>query len=314
VKVLVTGGAGFIGSNFVEMAFSGQFPAISEIIVLDKLTYAGKISNLSFATNNPNFHFIQGDICDSEIVAIAMSSVDAVINFAAESHVDRSINDASVFIKTNVLGTHVLLEAARQKSVPRFIQISTDEVYGSIEVGSWNEDAPLLPNSPYSASKAAADLLVRSYFVTHNLNVNITRCSNNFGPRQDNEKLIPNLISKIQRNTKVSLYGNGLNVRDWLYVDDHCRAIYLVLTEGIPGEIYNVGGGTECTNLGLTHKLLELMSADFNLIEFVADRLGHDMRYSVDFTKIQALGYQAQADFNLKLRHTLDWYLNSNAK
>ena len=313
MKVLITGGAGFIGSNFVEMALSGRFPAISEIVVLDKLTYAGKISNLSFATNNPNFHFIQGDICDSEIVAIAMSDVDAVINFAAESHVDRSINNSSEFIRTNILGTHMLLEAARQKSVSRFVQISTDEVYGSIETGSWNENSPLLPNSPYSASKAAADLLVRSYFVTHNLNVNITRCSNNFGPRQDNEKLIPNFISKLRKNSKVSLYGDGLNVRDWLYVDDHCQAIYLVLTMGVPGEIYNVGGGTECTNLVLTHKLLELMHADVNLIEFVTDRLGHDLRYSVDFTKIQALGYQPRADFDLKLQHTLDWYLNSNA-
>lgn len=313
MKVLVTGGAGFIGSNFVEMALSGHFPAISGIVVLDKLTYAGKLSNLSFAFNHPNFEFIQGDICDSEIVATAISGVDAIINFAAESHVDRSINDSYEFIRTNVLGTHVLLEAARQKGVSRFVQISTDEVYGSIDAGSWDENAPLLPNSPYSASKAAADLLVRSYFVTHGVHVNITRCSNNFGPRQDHEKLIPNFISKIRRNSKVSLYGDGLNVRDWLYVDDHCQAIYLVLTKGVPGEIYNIGGGLECTNLFLTHKLLELTNSDLNLIEFITDRLGHDLRYSVNFAKVRALGYEPRTDFNLKLQQTIDWYLNFNA-
>lgn len=309
MKVLVTGGAGFIGSNFVEMALSGQFPAISNVVVLDKLTYAGKISNLSFALNNPRFHFIQGDICDAEIVSNAMLGIDAVINFAAESHVDRSINDSSEFIKTNILGTHVLLEVARQKNISRFVQISTDEVYGSIECGSWDENSPLMPNSPYSASKAAADLLVRSYYVTHNLGVLVTRSSNNFGPRQDLEKLIPNFISKLRKNSKVPVYGDGLNVRDWLYVNDHCRAIYLVLTKGVPGEIYNIGGGTECTNLFIVHKLLEYLNKQTSQIEFVTDRPGHDRRYSVDFTKIASLGYVSNNSFEENLQKTIKWNL-----
>jgi dTDP-glucose 4,6-dehydratase len=308
LKVLVTGGAGFIGSNFVEMALSGQFPAISKVVVLDKLTYAGKISNLSFALENPNFNFIHGDICDPELVSNAMLDVNAVINFAAESHVDRSINDSAEFIKTNIVGTHVLLEAARQKGLLRFIQISTDEVYGSIESGSWDENSPLLPNSPYSASKAAADLLVRSYFITHNLNVNITRCSNNFGPRQYPEKIIPLFISNLINGRKIPLYGSGENVRDWLYVTDHCEAIYKVLTSGTPGEIYNVGGGTELTNLSLTKKLLDALGNDMTSIEFVSDRLGHDFRYSVNWEKIEELGYEPKMNFEDGIKKTLTWF------
>jgi len=308
LKVLVTGGAGFIGSNFVEMALSGQFPAISKVVVLDKLTYAGKISNLSFAADNPDFQFIHGDICDPEVVSRAMTNVDAVINFAAESHVDRSINDSSEFIRTNILGTHVLLELARLKSISRFLQISTDEVYGSIDSGSWDENSPLLPNSPYSASKAAADLLVRSYFITHSLNVNITRCSNNFGPKQDQEKLIPNFILKLSLNEKVPVYGDGMNVRDWLYVEDHCKAIYLVLTKGLPGEIYNIGGGTELTNLSLTKEILFLSNKDESSIEYVEDRLGHDRRYSVNHSKIERLGYVADQNFHENLKLTYLWY------
>jgi len=308
LKVLVTGGAGFIGSNFVEMALSGQFPAISKIVVIDKLTYAGKMSNLSFALENPNFLFIHGDICDPGVVASAMLDVDAVINFAAESHVDRSINNSADFIKTNIVGTHVLLETARQKGITRFVQISTDEVYGSIELGSWDENSPLLPNSPYSASKAAADLLVRSYFVTHRLNVNITRCSNNFGPKQDPEKLIPNFILKLSLNEKVPVYGDGMNVRDWLYVEDHCKAIYLVLTKGVPGEIYNIGGGTELTNLNLTKKLLNLSGKSETSIEYVTDRLGHDRRYSVIYSKIKSLGYAEGEKFDTNLEITYLWY------
>lgn len=310
MKVLVTGGAGFIGANFVEMALSGQFPAVSEIVVLDKLTYAGKMSNLSFATNNPNFRFIQGDICDSEIVAVAMSDVDAVINFAAESHVDRSISDSSEFIRTNILGTHVLLEVARQNRISRFIQISTDEVYGSIDSGSWDENSPLLPNSPYSASKAAADLLVRSYFVTHNLSVNITRCSNNYGARQYPEKLIPFFVSKLLDNQKVSVYGDGLNVRDWLFVDDHCRGIYLVLTKGMPGEIYNIGGGFETSNIDLTKRILATLKKDISQVEFIADRLGHDRRYSVNWNKIKKIGYSPQKNFEENFNKTIQWYVN----
>jgi dTDP-glucose 4,6-dehydratase len=309
MRVLVTGGAGFIGSNFVEMALTDQFPAISNVLVLDKLTYAGKLSNLGSVTHNPNFEFIHGDICDVELVNKLVANIDAVINFAAESHVDRSIEDSSEFIRTNVLGTQVLLDAAKKHGVNKFVQVSTDEVYGSILEGSWDENSPLLPNSPYSASKAAADLLARAYFVTHGLNVNVTRCSNNFGPRQDPEKLIPNFILRLSQGKKVPVYGDGLNVRDWLYVEDHCFGIYLTLIKGIPGEIYNIGGGTELTNLELTKILINAFNGDASSIEYVQDRLGHDRRYSVDFTKIQKLGYSASPTFDKNLSKTIKSYI-----
>jgi dTDP-glucose 4,6-dehydratase len=312
MRVLVTGGAGFIGSNFVEMALTDQFPEISSVLVLDKLTYAGKLSNLSQVTNHPNFEFVRGDICDVGLVDVLAPKVDAIINFAAESHVDRSIENSSEFIRTNVLGTQVLLDAAKKHKVTKFVQVSTDEVYGSILEGSWDEDEPLLPNSPYSASKAAADLLVRAYFVTHGLNVNITRCSNNFGPRQDPEKLIPNFILKLTQGLKVPVYGDGLNVRDWLYVEDHCKGIYLALTKGISGEIYNIGGGTELTNMALTQLLLELTNRDQSFISFVPDRLGHDRRYSITHEKISKLGYKPTFDFESNLSKTYRWYKDPN--
>ena len=308
MRVLVTGGAGFIGSTFVEMAMTDQFSEIYSVIVLDKLTYAGKISNLATVKNNPNFEFIQGDICDVKLVNNLVQKVDAVVNFAAESHVDRSIADSSEFIRTNVLGTQVLLDASKNYKIKKFVQISTDEVYGSILEGSWDENEPLLPNSPYSASKAAADLLVRAYFVTHGVNANITRCSNNFGPRQDQEKLIPNFIHKLSQGMKVQVYGDGLNVRDWLYVEDHCNGIYLTLTKGVPGEIYNIGGGTELTNLELTKKLLKFFNKDETFIEYVSDRLGHDRRYSVNCRKIQELGYKLSNNFEESLLATRAWY------
>jgi dTDP-glucose 4,6-dehydratase len=314
MRVLVTGGAGFIGSNFVEMALTDQFPAISSVLVLDKLTYAGKLSNLGSVTHNPNFEFIQGDICDVKLVNKLVANIDVIINFAAESHVDRSIEDSSEFIRTNVLGTQVLLDAAKKHGVVKFVQVSTDEVYGSILEGSWDENEPLLPNSPYSASKAAADLLARSYFVTHRLNVCITRCSNNYGPRQDPEKLIPNFILKLSQGEKVPVYGDGLNVRDWLYVEDHCTGIYLVLTKGIPGEIYNIGGGTELTNVELTNKLLSLFQKDKSFIDYVPDRLGHDRRYSVNSKKIESLGYRASENFEVNLEETVNWFLNEYTK
>jgi dTDP-glucose 4,6-dehydratase len=310
MRVLVTGGAGFIGSNFVEMALTDQFPEISSVLVLDKLTYAGKLSNLSSVAHNPNYEFIQGDICDIELVNDLVPKVDAIINFAAESHVDRSIENSSEFIRTNVLGTQVLLDAAKKHKLKKFLQVSTDEVYGSIPEGSWDENEPLLPNSPYSASKASADLLVRAYFVTHGLNVNITRCSNNFGPKQDPEKLIPNFILKLIQNDKVPVYGDGMNVRDWLYVDDHCAGIYLILTKGLPGEIYNIGGGAELTNLGVTQKLLSLAGKGIESVEYVADRLGHDRRYSVTYSKISQLGYSPDKNFDDNLKSTYYWYLN----
>jgi len=283
MRVLVTGGAGFIGSNFVELALTDQFPEISSVLVLDKLTYAGKLSNLSSVANNPNFEFVHGDICDVELVNRLVANVDAIVNFAAESHVDRSIENSSEFIQTNVLGTQVLLDAAKNQKVAKFVQVSTDEVYGSIVEGSWDENAPLLPNSPYSASKAAADLLTRAYFVTHGLNVCITRCSNNFGPKQDPEKLIPNFVLKLSRGEKVPVYGDGLNIRDWLYVEDHCVGIYLVLTKGVGGEIYNIGGGTELTNLELTKKLLD-----------------------------SNLGYKPTIEFDSGLAKTCNWYQSSH--
>jgi dTDP-glucose 4,6-dehydratase len=309
MRVLVTGGAGFIGSNFVDMALTDQFPEISSVLVLDKLTYAGKLSNLSGVAHNPNFEFVQGDICDVELVNDLAMEVDAIINFAAESHVDRSIENSSEFIRSNVLGTQVLLESAKKYKIKRFIQVSTDEVYGSIPTGSWDESSPLLPNSPYSASKAAADLLVRAYFVTHGLNINITRCSNNFGPKQDPEKLIPNFILKLSQDQKVPVYGDGLNVRDWLHVNDHCFGIYLTLIKGVPGEIYNIGGGTELNNLDLTRILLNLFHKSEDSIEFVSDRLGHDRRYSVNDSKIKSLGYQSSQNFEADLEQTVEWFL-----
>ena len=308
MRVLVTGGAGFIGSTFVDMAMSDQFSEISSVCVLDKLTYAGKLSNLASVTNHPNFEFVHGDICDVELVNDLATKVDAIINFAAESHVDRSIENSSEFIRTNVLGTQVLLDAAKNHKVKKFVQVSTDEVYGSILEGSWDENQPLLPNSPYSASKAAADLLVRAYFVTHGLNVNITRCSNNFGPKQDPEKLIPNFILRLSQGKKVPVYGDGLNVRDWLYVEDHCFGIYLTLIKGAPGEIYNIGGGTELTNLELTKILINSFQRDESCIDYVPDRLGHDRRYSVDCTKIQKLGYAPSLNFNEDLSITVKSY------
>jgi dTDP-glucose 4,6-dehydratase len=311
MRVLVTGGAGFIGSNFVDMALTDQFPEISSVLVLDKLTYAGKLSNLSGVAHNPNYEFVQGDICDIELVNDLVPKVDTIINFAAESHVDRSIENSSEFIRTNVLGTQVLLDAAKKHKLKKFLQVSTDEVYGSILEGSWDENAPLLPNSPYSASKASADLLVRAYFVTHGLNVNITRCSNNFGPKQDPEKLIPNFILKLIQDEKVPIYGDGMNVRDWLYVEDHCAGIYLILTKGLPGEIYNIGGGTELTNVELTKKLLSLLKIDESRIEYVSDRLGHDRRYSVNVRKIETLGYKPSQNFQSNLQLTLDWFLKA---
>jgi dTDP-glucose 4,6-dehydratase len=281
------------------------------VLVLDKLTYAGKLSNLSSVANNPNFEFIHGDICDVELVNKLAANVDTIINFAAESHVDRSIENSSEFIRTNILGTQVLLDAAKNQKVSKFVQVSTDEVYGSILQGSWDENAPLLPNSPYSASKAAADLLARAYFVTHGVNICITRCSNNFGPKQDLEKLIPNFIHKLKEGEKVSVYGDGLNIRDWLYVKDHCVGIYLVLTRGLSGEIYNIGGGTELTNLELTRKLIDFFERDESFLDYVPDRLGHDRRYSVDTRKIQKLGFGVSTNFNANLTNTINSYFES---
>ena len=260
------------------------------------------------------FNFIQGDICDQELVDRLAKEHDVIVNFAAESHVDRSISGAREFIATNVLGTQTMLDAVKKSNVETYLQVSTDEVYGSIPVGSWPESDPLLPNSPYAASKASADLICRSYFKTHGLDVRVTRCSNNYGRNQYPEKVIPLFVTNLIDNRKVPVYGSGLNVRDWLHVDDHCYGIYLALTKGKAGEIYNIGGGTELNNIELTEKILNLMGKDDSSIEYVEDRKGHDLRYSVDISKItRELGYKPQVKWETGLRDTVEWYLANEA-
>jgi dTDP-glucose 4,6-dehydratase len=315
LKLLVTGAAGFIGSNFVRMIAQGELIGISSVTVLDKLTYAGVKSNLDSVSNFSRYAFIEGDICDSLMVTELLQDVDAVINFAAESHVDRSINGAADFVQTNIVGVQVLLDAIKASARKiRFLQVSTDEVYGSIESGSWSEELPLQPNSPYSASKASGELLARSYNKTHGMNVVITRCSNNYGTHHFPEKLIPLFITNLIEGKKVPVYGNGMNVRDWLHVDDHCRGIHAVLMNGRSGEVYNIGGGRELTNNEITSLILAAMGADESSIEYVEDRKGHDLRYSVDWTKIKReLGYEPQVKFEDGLKETIQWYRENEA-
>jgi dTDP-glucose 4,6-dehydratase len=311
VRVLVTGGAGFIGSHYVRSLLGGRYPAFAgaDVVVLDLLSYAGTLTNLPDPAREPQLRFVHGDIRDAEVVARVMAGADVVVHFAAESHVDRSITGAADFVTTNVVGTQVLLQAALEAEVSRFVHVSTDEVYGSIDSGSWPETHPLQPNSPYSASKAGSDLLARSYHRTHGLPVCITRCSNNYGPHQFPEKVIPLFVTNLLDGKKVPLYGDGLNVRDWLHVDDHCRGIQLVAEKGRDGETYNIGGGTELTNRELTYRLLGAVDADESMIEPVADRKGHDRRYSVDWSKIaDELGYAPQTSFDRGLADTVDWY------
>jgi dTDP-glucose 4,6-dehydratase len=308
MRLLVTGGAGFIGSNFVRRVVDGSLTGIDHITVLDKLTYAGTLSNLDMLPKG-SFEFIKGDIADLVLVDRLTRQNDAVVNFAAESHVDRSIAGARDFIETNVLGTQNLLDASLRNEVSTFVQVSTDEVYGTISEGSWTEDYPLLPNSPYSASKASADLIVRSYHRTFGMNVRTTRCSNNYGPHQFPEKVIPLFVTNLLDNKKVPLYGKGLNVRDWLHVDDHCRGIHAVLTKGKSGNVYNIGGGRELTNRELTDVILSKMGHDESSVEYVQDRLGHDLRYSVSHEKIsKELGYQPHVKFEEGIEETIDWY------
>ena len=316
MKLLVTGGAGFIGSNFVRMALTDKFPDfnVEQLTVLDLLTYAGDEENLKPISSDKRYKFVKGDIRDLELAKKLMQDTDQVVHFAAESHVDRSIEGGSEFVSTNVMGTQVLLDAARSTNIKRFVHVSTDEVYGSISEGSWPEDHPLLPNSPYSASKAGSDLLVRAYNRTHKLDTVITRCSNNYGQYQFPEKVMPLFITNIIEGKKVPLYGNGLNVRDWLHVDDHCRGIALALTKGRAGEVYNIGGGTELTNVELTHKILQAMGVGEEFIQPVEDRKGHDLRYSVDISKInRELGYFPQVNFEEGLIQTINWYKNNEA-
>ena len=307
MKLLITGGAGFIGSNFIHYIFN-KYPDY-KIINLDALKYAGNLENLRDIENNPNYAFVKGDICDEETVdRIVSRRPEAILNFAAESHVDRSILDPQSFVKTDVLGTQNLLEAAKKYQIERFIQISTDEVNGSIEEGSFTEESPLRPNSPYSASKAAADLMVRAYYQTFGLHVLITRSSNNFGLRQYPEKLIPLFATNLLEGQKVPVYGDGQQIRDWLYVMDNCAGIDFVLHHGQLGEIYNISGGNEKTNLEITQIILEQLGKDESYIEYVQDRPGHDRRYSLDSTKLQKMGWSPRYQFEEAMVKTIQWY------
>ncbi|WP_328663558.1 dTDP-glucose 4,6-dehydratase [Streptomyces sp. NBC_00328] len=311
MRILVTGGAGFIGSNFVRRLMSGGYPELAgaQVAVLDKFTYAGNEDNLTPVAGHPQLTVVRGDICDGPLVEGLMADTDLVVHFAAESHVDRSIASAAEFVRTNVLGTQTLLQAALGSGVGRFVHVSTDEVYGTIEQGSWTEDEPLLPNSPYAASKASSDLLSLAFHRTYGLPVCVTRCSNNYGPYQFPEKAIPRFITRLMSGQSVPLYGDGLHVRDWLHVDDHCRGIALVARGGKPGEVYNIGGGTELTNRVLVERLLELFGADPSRIERVPDRQGHDRRYCVDITKIsEQFGYAPAVPFEEGLARTVRWY------
>jgi len=310
-RLLVTGGAGFIGSNFVRHMFASE--GADRIIVLDKLTYAGNRANLADVEADPRFSFVQGDIADAAVVGSLSGEVDAIVNFAAESHVDRSIDAADAFIRTEVYGTFVLLEAARHHQHARYLQVSTDEVYGNVPEGSSTEEDPVRPRSPYAASKAGADLLVRAYHTTYGLPAMITRASNNFGPYQYPEKIIPLFVTNAIDDQPLPLYGDGLQVRDWLFVADHCDAIAHILERGEPGETYNVGGDRELTNLDLTRAILGLLDKPSSLVRSVPDRPGHDRRYSIDSTKLRALGWKPAQPFEDALRATVDWYVAHEA-
>ncbi|MCL6457975.1 MAG: dTDP-glucose 4,6-dehydratase [Gorillibacterium sp.] len=312
MKLLVTGGAGFIGSNFVIYMLQ-QHPEYV-IVNVDTLTYAGNLENLKSVEGNPNYTFVKADITDVRAMdSLFGQGVDVVVNFAAESHVDRSIMEPDVFVRTNVLGTQVLLDVARKYSVTKFVQVSTDEVYGSLgATGLFTEETPLTPNSPYSASKAGGDLLVRAHHETFGLPVNITRCSNNYGPYQFPEKLIPLMISRALTNQPLPIYGDGMNIRDWLYVEDHCSAIDLVIHQGVSGEVYNIGGNNERTNMHIVNTVLQELGKPDSLITYVQDRLGHDRRYGIDSTKItNELGWQPKHTFETGIKATIGWYLTN---
>ena len=311
MKLLVTGGAGFIGSCFVRHILNKYQDY--QVINIDALTYCGNLENLKDVENNPNYKFVHGNICDRKLVRELVSQVDCIVNFAAESHVDNSIKHPEVFIETNVQGTLNLLQSAKEIGIERYLQVSTDEVYGTLgKTGYFYETTPLAPNSPYSASKASADMLVRAFYETYKLPVLTTRCSNNYGPYQYPEKLIPFFISRLLNGEKVPVYGDGLNVRDWLYVYDHCAAIDTVLHKGKIGEVYNVGGHNEKTNMEITHLILDAMGKDESSIEYVQDRLGHDRRYAISNDKITSeLGWEPSVTFEQGIKMTIDWYLNN---
>jgi dTDP-glucose 4,6-dehydratase len=317
VRVLVTGGAGFIGSHYVRTLIAGGYPAYADahVTVYDKLTYAGNLANLEPVASSPRYRFVRGDILDADLLDDVLPGHDAVVNFAAESHVDRSIHGAADFVMTNAVGVQTLLDACLRAGIPRVVQVSTDEVYGSIESGSFHETDPLLPNSPYSAAKAGGDLIARAYFVTHKLNVSITRCTNNYGPYQYPEKVIPLFVTNLLDGMPVPLYGDGLNIRDWLHVDDHCRAIQMVLEDGRPGEIYNIGGGVELTNRDLTQRLLDACGREWSThVTYVDDRKGHDRRYSLSDDKLRSeLGYEPRVSFDTGLAETVQWYRDNES-
>ncbi len=302
MNILITGGAGFIGSHYVRQ----RLAAGDTITVLDKLTYAGNLGNLASVAGD--FEFVQGDICDGPLLARLLPGHDLVINFAAESHVDRSIADGGEFVRTNVQGVQTLMQACLEAGTPKIVQVSTDEVYGSIESGSWTEDAPLAPNSPYSAAKAGGDLIALSYFRTHGLPVVITRCGNNYGPNQYPEKVIPLFVTNLLDGKTVPLYGDGGNVRDWIHVTDHCRGIALAAEKGEPGEVYHIAGTAELTNKQLTQRLLEALGAGWDRVVPVEDRKGHDRRYSLDDAKLRALGYAPTIGFDDGIAETVQWY------
>ncbi len=311
MRILVTGGAGFVGSHFVRSALTGSYPQLGEadITVLDALTYSGNLANLAAVANDPRMTFVEGDITDVDAVESALAGQDAIVHFAAESHVDRSIRGSGPFVRTNVVGTQVLLDAAIRHSIGRFLHVSTDEVYGTIEQGAWTEDQILAPRSPYAASKASSDLLALAFLRTHGLDVVVTRCSNNYGPYQFPEKVVPLFVTNLLDGATVPLYGDGRNIRDWLHVDDHCTGIALALDKGRAGEIYHIGGGTELTNRELTERLLAACGADWSSVVPVADRLGHDRRYSLDISKITAeLGYRPAHSLDDGLAETVRWY------
>ncbi|EFM11920.1 dTDP-glucose 4,6-dehydratase [Paenibacillus curdlanolyticus YK9] len=311
MNLLVTGGAGFIGSNFVRYMLEAH--SDYNVVNLDSLTYAGNLENLKDVEHNERYHFVKGDIADAALVTRLLDEheIDVLVNFAAESHVDRSITDPGVFVRTNVIGTQVLLDAARTKGISKYVQISTDEVYGSLgETGYFTEETPLAPNSPYSASKAGADLLVKAYHETYGMNVNITRCSNNYGPYHFPEKLIPLMITNALDGLPLPVYGDGLNVRDWLHVQDHARAIDLVIHKGKAGEVYNIGGHNERTNIEIVKLILAKLGKSEDQIKYVTDRLGHDRRYAIDPTKLtEQLGWKPDYTFATGIAETIEWYL-----
>ena len=314
MRYFVTGAAGFIGSHFVRQLLAGEYGTeVTGVTVYDKLTYAGNLANLAAVADDPRYTFVQGDICDGDLLDQVLPGHDVVVNFAAETHVDRSIHGPQDFIITNVVGTQTILDACLRHQVARTVHIGTDEVYGSIDTGSWTENEPLLPNSPYSAAKAAAEMLVRAYYVTYGLNVSSTRCSNNYGPYQFPEKVVPLFVTNLIDGGKVPLYGDGMNVRDWLHVDDHCRGIAIVMAKGKAGESYNIGGGLELNNRELTERVLAAMGADWSSVQPVDDRKGHDRRYSVDDSKVRALGYDPQHSYDEGLTETVAWYQANEA-